>query len=307
MDMLHICLFGRVHIVHPNYSEPLKLSRSSQSLFAYLLLQQRLVPREVLMDVFWDEHSPDRARSSLTTAIWRLRQLLEPESVRPGTYLITSSTGEVGFNWDSHHWLDSERLERHLHPLLRKPLLALNEDEVKEIEADLTLYRGELLEGMYDDWALRERERFRMLRLSGLNRLMEFYASRNNFEQSIACGREILHQDPLREEIHRDLMRIYLLNGQRGLAMRQYEQCRAYLQQELGIPPLEETEALYRQILALEPTANLPTGSQPIPQDMIELAHELQIIKRNLEENSKALARIAQVVTRLICTTTPRS
>ena len=244
METLQITLFGHVSVIHPNVSAPLKLPRSAQALLAYLLLQQRLVPRDVLMDVFWVDHSPDRARSSLTTALWRLRQLLEPDDIQPGTYLITSNTGEVGFNWDSGYWLDTESFEQHIYPLLRKPVSDLDEDEVTEIEGILILYRGELLEGMYEDWALRERERFRSLHLNCLTRLMEFYAGRKNFQQSIACAHEILRQDPVREEIHRALKHLYQESGQRTLVMRQYVHCRYILDQEFSVCPREETQFL---------------------------------------------------------------
>lgn len=89
MEPLQITLFGSVTVIHPLTTAPLRLSHSLQSFFGYLLLQKHLVPREVLMDVFWTNSTPDRAHSSLTTAIWRLRQLLEPAHVYPGTYMIT--------------------------------------------------------------------------------------------------------------------------------------------------------------------------------------------------------------------------
>ena len=98
METLQIALFGSVTVVHSSVLAPVRLRRGTQALLAYLLLQARLVPREVLMEVVWGDDSPDRARSSLTTAIWRLRQMLEPDHVASGTYLITSNTGEVGFN-----------------------------------------------------------------------------------------------------------------------------------------------------------------------------------------------------------------
>ncbi len=106
METLQITLFGHVSVVHPHANEPLKLPRSAQALLAYLLLHQHLAPRDVLMDVFWVNHPPDRARSSLTTALWRLRHLLEPGDVTPGTYLVTGSMGEVGFNWASNHFVE---------------------------------------------------------------------------------------------------------------------------------------------------------------------------------------------------------
>lgn len=299
MDTLHITLFGHVTVIYPNHSAPLKLSRGSQALLAYLLLQPHLVPREVLMEVFWADSPVDRAQSNLTTALWRLRQSLEPATVQPGTYLIASNTGEIGFNWKSSHWLDIEAFEQQICAFLRKPLSVLNEDEVKGIEGELALYRGDLLEGLYDDWALRERERFRLRYLSCLTRLMEFHAAKNNFEQSITYGHEIIRRDPLREETHRDLMRMYLERGQRTLAIRQYGQCRDLLHQELGVPPLEETQMLYHQIRATLPVLTPATG-QPMSQEIAQLSHELQLVKRSLDDTTRALMRIAQSVNRIM-------
>lgn len=299
METLQITLFGHISVVHPNAPAPLKLPRSTQALLAYLLLQPHLVPREVLLDVFWVDHSPDRARSSLTTALWRLRQLLEPDDVRPGTYLITRNTGEVGFNWGSGHWLDTEWFEQRIYPLLRKPIADLSDDDLKEIEGVLTLYRGDLLEGMYEDWALRERERFRSLHLNCLTRLMECYAGRKNFEQSIAMALEILRRDPVREEIHRALMRLYLDNGQRTLAIRQYLQCRDFLDHELEVPPLEETQLLYQQILASSHSGAREAAGQAGHQEIAQLVHEVQLVKQSLVEAARALERINKAINSL--------
>ncbi len=296
METLQISLFGHVSVIHPHASGPLRLSRSTQALLAYLLLHQHLVPRDVLMDVFWMDTSPDRARSSLTTALWRLRQLLEPDDVTPGTYLVTGGMGEVGFNWNSGHWLDTAAFERHVYPLLRKPLSNLSEDDLTEIEGVLSLYRGELLEGIYEDWVLRERERFRSLYLNCLTRLMECYASRKNFERSIALAQEILRRDPVREEIHRALMRIYLESGQRSLAVRQYVHCREILDQELGVGPLEETQVLYQQICAASRAGAREMTGQLGNPEIAQLACELQAVRQSLVEAARTLERINKTV-----------
>jgi DNA-binding SARP family transcriptional activator len=299
METLQITLFGHISVVHPDAPAPLKLPRSTQALLAYLLLQPHLVPREVLLDVFWVDHSPDRARSSLTTALWRLRQLLEPNDVRPGTYLVTTNSGEVGFNWSSGHWLDTEWFEQRIYPRLRKPIADLSDDDLREIEGVLDLYRGDLLEGMYEDWALRERERFRSLHLNCLTRLMEGYAARKDFEHSIALAQEILRRDPVREEIHRALMRLYVHNGQRTLAMRQYAQCRDILDHELGVPPLEETQLLYQQILASSHSDAREAVGQGGNQEIAKLVYELQLVKQGLVETARALERINKAINNL--------
>jgi len=58
----------------------------------------------------------------------------------------------------------------------------------------------------------------------------------------------VLAVDELREDVHRDLMRYFMQSGQRALALRQFEECRAALRREFAIHPMDETVALYRQI-----------------------------------------------------------
>jgi DNA-binding SARP family transcriptional activator len=43
-------------------------------------------------------------------------------------------------------------------------------------------------------------------------------------------------------------MRLYVLNGQRVEALRQYERCRRILKNDCGVDPMPETSALYREI-----------------------------------------------------------
>lgn len=296
METLHITLFGSIRVAHPAVKTQIKLARGTQALLAYLLLRPHPVERDVLVDVFWGEQAPDQARSNLNTAVWRLRQVLEPDGVKPQTYLISTSTGEVGFNWDSHHWLDVKTFEQRICPLLRRPITALEAAHIAQMEECLILYRGDLLESLYTDWALAERERFRSLHLNCLARLMEYHASQRNFEQSIAFGQEILRRDPLREEVHRGLMRIYLDSGQRPLALRQYQGCCELLDRELGVPPLEETQALYQQIVGASQVEGRAHASSVAIPDLALLVHELQRAQQSIDEAVRTLAQIQAAI-----------
>ena len=57
-----------------------------------------------------------------------------------------------------------------------------------------------------------------------------------------------LELDPWREGAHRQLMRLLALSGRRSAAMRQYRVCMRVLEEELGVPPSEETTAMYERI-----------------------------------------------------------
>jgi DNA-binding SARP family transcriptional activator len=251
MKILRISLFGCVRVSFDNFTSNLNLSPIIQALLAYLLLErQRIHSRDVLAGLFWGDNTQKRARGCLNTTIWRLRHSLEPEGIPVGTYLTITQQGEVGFNTNSQHWLDVEVFEDQMQRFLITPYEAIDSREADKIERTLTIYQGDLLEEFYDDWAIHERERMRNLYLNGLACLMCYYQSQGAFEKGLACGHKILDLDPLREEIHRDLMRLYVAYGQRAFGVRQYEICRELLEKELGIPPMLETQALYKQIVS---------------------------------------------------------
>ena len=182
---------------------------------------------------------------------------------------------------------------------MRQPITALGATNVQELEQALQLYTGELLEGFYDDWVLRERERLHLLYLNSLARLMCYYRHHQAYEQGLVCGQQILNHDPLREEIHREMMRLYLENGQRALAVRQYETCREALAAELGIPPMEETQALYAQIVpaADHQWPQFNRVSQPINRQ--QALRQLRLARQGLDEAREQLQRAIQLVERL--------
>lgn len=294
MSTLRISLFGEMRITHADGSITTNLMHSVQGLLAYLLLlPHRPQPREVLADVFWGERAQERARSCLNTSLWRLRRVLEPEGTPPGTYLITTPNGDIGFNWQSNHWLDVETFEHAVHRVLAQSIEHIPIDEAQQLHAAIEMYTGELLEGFYDDWAVRERERLRQMYLSGLAHLMRFHRQRGSYEQGLAYGRRILNLDPLREEIHREMMQLYAESGQRALAIRQYESCCELLDEELGILPMDETQALYRQMTRGTDHARAMSSNT---QGRLNPQHVLTQLRSTLRNLEKAHAQLRQAL-----------
>lgn len=290
MSTLRISLFGGVRVAHDGRPPRAKITHTVQALFAYLLLQpHRSQPREVLANLFWGDHRQDRARSCLNTTLWRLRHVLEPEGIPAGTYLIAMPSGEVSFNWESDHWLDTAVFEERIDRVLARPIDVMEASDAQDLENAVQLYVGELLEGFYDDWALRERERLRCLYLNSLAHLMRYYRQHGAYEKGLASGQQILNLDPLREEVHREMMWLYLESGQRVLAVRQYEICRELLVAELGITPMEETQAAYAQIAPKadqgwqRSTVMEQTGIQDILQQLSLTVHSLDRAREQLQ------------------------
>ena len=251
MEELHICLFGRVRVAHGESSPEIPFTAAPKRCSpSCCCTRTAITPREVLAELAWGDRPDDHARAALNTALWRLRNLLEPQGVTRGAYLRTTSSGEVGFNWESNHWLDLAVFEKCARCILAIPPDGMQPEHARQLETILPLYDGELLEGFYEDWAISERERLRDLHLSSLTRLMRYHHRQQESDQSQRYAQEILRLDPLREEVHREAMRLFAENGQRALAIRQFESCREILATEMGIAPMPETETLYHQIIA---------------------------------------------------------
>ncbi len=203
MNVLRISLFGYVQMECDSWTSEVKAPPVIQALLAYLLLKRdHYHRREILADLFWSDYDKNRARSCLSTALWRLRRVLEPEGVPKGTYLLTTPTGEVGFNWESAHWVDVVVFEEGVTETLEKPIQMMVTADIQNLEKALNLCTSDLLEGFYDDWAINERERLRQLYSNGLEHLMRYYKHQGAYIQSLACGQQILDYDPLRERLH---------------------------------------------------------------------------------------------------------
>ncbi len=273
MGSLRILLFGGVRVSHDRSGVGVQLSKRVQNLLVYLLLhKRRFHSREELLDALWPDRDEQHARNCLNTTLWRLRLSLEPDGISRGTYLLTSKLGEVGFNWASDYFMDAEVFEESLGRILSRPMNELaesGESATHELEHALELYTADFLPGVYVDWVLSERERLRSLFIDGLSFLLQNYKDRREYLRGLACGQRILDLDILREEIHREMMRLYVNCGQRTRAVRQYQICRESLQAELGIPPMGETEALYAEILQSTPA---PTAGEfnRRPTDSVE-------------------------------------
>lgn len=248
MSALRIQLFGTVTVSHDGRPQDVRPIHAVQSLLAWLLLNRRRThAREALAALFWSEQTESRARSCLSTALWRLRQVLEPAGIPRGTYLIGQSD-TVAFNCASDYWLD----------------VAAFEDGVgRGAEEAIACYTGDLLEGFYDEWIIRERERLRMLYLDALGVRLRRHSDADELDRAVHCGRKILALDPLREDIHRALIRLHLRNGHRSLALQQYDACRALLRRELGVEPMEETRALCADLAGASPAIVRPLPITP--------------------------------------------
>ena len=263
-DGLRFYLLGDVHIEKEHSFETFSLPRPVQCLLGYLLVyRDRFHSREALENRLWDDEDIVRSRACLSTALWRLRRVIEHDRHR-GMYVTQTAQTDIKFNTTSHYSLDVEILESKISRIVATPVDKLTEAEVSESEDALALYRGDLLEGHCGDWVIGERERLRALYLDSLAVAMEYRASRGDYARALAHGHKALQIEPLREDIHRTVMQVYAMSGRIAQALRQFSVCRDLLRKELGIAPMRATLALHEEIAQQVAIPRNPAMSPPL-------------------------------------------
>lgn len=233
-------------------------TRKTQALLAYLALHpDRPCSREILTTLLWGDTPDLQARHSLRQAVYHIRKTLA--DARPDIAI----DGEAVTLRTSALEVDALTFERHVRRATPESL-----------DAAVSLYRGDLLEGLaikeapFDEWLLVERERLRELALEALARLLAHHVKAGASEQAIQAALRLLALDPLQEAAHRALMHLYVREGRRAAALRQYQTCVGILRRELGAEPEPETQQLYQEILpqpAVRPGADSPAPPSTTP------------------------------------------
>lgn len=245
---LYIYCLGTFRVYHHEKLIEKWPGQKSKAIFKYMLIhRERPLHREVLMELFWPEIEPEAARRNLHQAMYLLRQPLQAEW--PGFQCIISEDSCYRFNPELALWIDSETFNQHYEAGQRLERQERKQEAIKEYETAENLYEGEFLaEDIYEDWTLGYRENLKHAYLDTLDRLSQYYCAQEQVVLGIAYCQKILRVDNCREDAHCRLMRCYLRQGRRHLALRQYHLCVEALSRELDVPPMPATSELYQQI-----------------------------------------------------------
>jgi DNA-binding SARP family transcriptional activator len=253
MVVLSLRLFGvfSLDLDDGGVRRQIALPPRSAGLLALLALSNgRRVHRSALLEALWQDDARGGSAACLSTALWRLRKALAPWSKAHGEPLLGDAQGGLRLREHDAIEIDVAMFQQRTVTALSKPAAELDTDDAAALADAVPLYHGDLLVDVPDDWARRERERLRRRFVDTLLRLMQHAIARDDLDEAIRRGRHLLEIDPLREDVHRELMGCLLKRGQRAHALRQFETCRASLRSELAIAPMPETVALYRDVAA---------------------------------------------------------
>ena len=269
-------------------------SQQAGLLFCYLLLnRKRPVLREKLAAVFWEDLPALTARKYLRNALWRLKQMLEAAGY-DADRILSITDEHVRILCSEEVRIDLDVFEAAYAGASRFQPEALSSVQVEALETAADSYTGDLLQGIYEDWTLYDRERFRLMYLGICQKLMLHHGAYRRFDQALYHGERILAIDPAREKIHRHMMRLYAMTGDRNSALAQYKRCKQILKDELNLSPMKETRALYREIMEnVFDRKNTPSQPQndSVP-NILERLHKLQRLSNRIHAELRTLEKL---------------
>lgn len=217
-------------------------------LLKYLITQRgRAVHRERLIECLWPGVREPQGRERLKVTVYFLRRQLREAGVE---YELIETAEESYRLRPEAFWLDVEIFEGRVRQGEVLEARGKAEEALRHYQDAEALYQGDYLEEeRYSDWCAEERERLREIYLEMLMRMASLYAARGEYSDAAQVCRKALVREPCRESFHRALMEYLWRQGRRDEALAQFERCRTLLARELGVPPMPDTEHLYREIL----------------------------------------------------------
>jgi predicted ATPase/DNA-binding SARP family transcriptional activator/class 3 adenylate cyclase len=260
-------LLGWLRAVHGDRVVSRFRRQKTGVLLAYLAYYpQRSHARDALTEMLWPERDPEAGRRDLRVALSSLRHQLEPPGVPPGAVLITDRAC-VQLN-PAACTTDVAAFEAALQAASR----AGGTECLQRLEEAVTLYRGELLPGYFEEWLMLERQRLAEAFSQALEQLIRLLEQGGDLRRALHWARRAVSADPVREEGHRELIRLLVASGQPEAALRQYQELERLLDQELGAAPEATTLALIRQIQteqARRVSEPCPPASLPLPAPVL--------------------------------------
>lgn len=214
----------------------------------YLTHHTRMTSKEQIADDLWPGLDADQADRDFKVAMNALNDALEPERPsRTNAVYLTRQGSSYGLNQEAPIELDFVTFEEGV-------VTASHTDDPEHAaefyRGALELYKGDYLpDQTVHDWTATIRERLLSLYLTGATQLATLCSEAGNSVEAVLWCQRVIELDPLWEGAYRLLMRSYLSQGNRPLAVKMYKQLEQKLAQELGLEPMNETKKVLQEAL----------------------------------------------------------
>lgn len=213
--------------------------KRARELFFYLLAHpNRTMTREEIGVVLWPESSTEQLRLQFRNTIYYLRYAL-------GQDVIISAERRYTFNSDLDYSYDVQEFER---KLVQAEGADNPAKKIELLQESLQLYQGEFFPEGEGSWIMTERQRLCQMYEHCLLTLAQLQLEKGEAKMALMHCQSILAENHCMESAHRLAMQAFAAMGNRSGVANQYDLCKQYLQEELGVEPSPETIQLYKLV-----------------------------------------------------------
>jgi predicted ATPase/DNA-binding SARP family transcriptional activator/DNA-binding CsgD family transcriptional regulator len=245
-EVIRIWLLGgfRVSVGPLTIEEDRWRLRKAGSLVKLLALASaHRLHREQVMEVLWPDLDQKFQANNLYRTLHVARRTLGNGSAGTDRRYLSLRGDVVSLYPDGPLWTDVQAFEE-------AAAYASRSGEPAAYRAALELYAGDLLpEDPYEDWTQARREGLRQTHLDLLVEMALIYEEREDYTSAIEALRQAIAEEPVNEEAHRGLMRLYARGGRRQQALSQYQQLAKALARQLDAEPDPASRRLHQEIL----------------------------------------------------------
>jgi DNA-binding SARP family transcriptional activator/tetratricopeptide (TPR) repeat protein len=249
--MLRVSVLGGQQITDDRDGGVRVRSSRALALVAYLAVYPGVPhPRQLIAGLLWPESGDAQALTNLRRELHHLRQVLGED----GSLQVTAR---------DLCWTDAPTCHADVRAFDTERLAALaaaetgDDDAVTRHGAEaLAQYRGDLLPGVYDDWATEARARLERQCVELCDLVGAARARAGDLSGAVAVARRRIELQPLEETGYRVLIDLLVDTGDRAAAVSAYHHCASVLERELGVLPDDATRAAFERLM---------TRARPVP------------------------------------------
>lgn len=213
-------------------------TRRAAWLLARLALHPRSHTRVALIEMLWPGVEGERGRQNLSQALSELRRQMGADLLRASREQICLEPGD--FLTDVEDF-DLALAEAHA---------CTGAARVAALERAVEIGASPLLPGVDGEWAVVERQRILDACDAALKELAEHHEQQGDLTVAFNFAWRRVRIDPLDEEAHRELARVYEHAGRPAAALRHLRELARELEFALGEAPDDATRALGESLRA---------------------------------------------------------
>lgn len=214
----------------------------------FFFMDRPLVTRREIFETFWPELPVKEATNVFHVTKRKISERISLKIDPSKTFEMTQYSG--GF------YTPGEKLTRHYDVFdfqsdVERAMISADENQEEELLLRaVEYYKSPFLEDTDMPWIAQRREQLRLLNSQALISLGRIYKRRGDSDHSLGFFTRSLAHTPEREDIHREIMNIYLKLGRKQDALNQYRQLAETLRTSYNINPSRETQDLFHVIEA---------------------------------------------------------